>query len=331
MNNSEGVRISVLVPVYGVEHYIRRCAESLFRQTMTEGVEFIFVDDASPDGSIAILRQVMAEHPEADAKIVTHEKNKGVAAARHTALDAARGEFIAFVDSDDYVDPEYLAHLYAKAMAEGADIVFSDIIEELKDGVTRIKSCQIEGYDDLGIGILVSGTINLASKLIHRSLYTEHPECTSPDDLAVSEDCFSMVCLSHFARKAACTGEAHYHYDRTNETSLTHSKQKAQMEALFRLWQYTGEFFSTEYPDGRYTELIAEMKTDVKAVLMLSDVDMESRKEYADIFREEEGRHMWKLSRGKLLMIFLVRHHLWPLVRLYTCYVDWRRRRAGEN
>lgn len=277
------MKISVLVPVYGVERYIRRCAESLFRQTMTDGVEFIFVDDASPDGSIGILRQVIAEHPGVDARIVTHEKNKGVAAARHTAIGAARGEFFTFVDSDDYVDPEFLEHLYDKALTEDADIVFSDIIEEQTGHNRIIRGVWAEGYEDLGIAVLVGGAISLISKLIRRSIYTEHAECKTPDDMKVAEDYLLTIIISHFSRKFARTDEALYHYDRTNETSLTHGNAADMMESIIRLWQYADEFFAKEYPDGRYADVIGEAKVRDKYDVLLYHNDMKARRRYADL------------------------------------------------
>ena len=84
--------VSVIIPVYGVAGFVERCTESLMRQSMREGVEFIFVDDATPDDSIALVRKVVERHPEraAQVRILTHEANQGLPAARNTGLKAAR-------------------------------------------------------------------------------------------------------------------------------------------------------------------------------------------------------------------------------------------------
>lgn len=96
--------VSILIPVYGVEKYIERCARSLFEQTY-DNLEYIFVDDCSPDNSIAILKKVLEDYPErkAQVRIIRHERNKGLSAARNTATDAAMGDYIFYLDSDDEI------------------------------------------------------------------------------------------------------------------------------------------------------------------------------------------------------------------------------------
>ena len=109
------VKVSVIVPVYKVETFIVRCAESLLSQTM-EDAEFIFVDDASPDGSMRLLEECIAMHPERHdrVKILRHERNRGLPAARNTGMAAASGEYIYHCDSDDFADACMLEKLYAQ-------------------------------------------------------------------------------------------------------------------------------------------------------------------------------------------------------------------------
>ena len=97
------VKVSVCIPVYGVEQFIERCACSLFEQTMRDGIEFIFVDDCSPDNSVQRLEEILKRYPERQAQvsIIHHEKNMGLVRARKTALEAACGEYIIHCDSDD--------------------------------------------------------------------------------------------------------------------------------------------------------------------------------------------------------------------------------------
>ncbi|MDE6582169.1 MAG: glycosyltransferase [Duncaniella sp.] len=92
----KGIMLSVLIPVYGVEKYMARCAESLFNQSIGEGIEYIFVDDRSPDGSVAVLETVVARYPgrKEQVTVVHHEKNQGLAGARLTGLKHARGKYI---------------------------------------------------------------------------------------------------------------------------------------------------------------------------------------------------------------------------------------------
>ena len=101
--NSEQNKVSICVPVYGVEKYIERCAISIFEQTYTN-LECIFVNDCTKDNSIKILYNVIERYPQRREKIriIQHDCNRGLAAARNTALEAASGDYILHVDSDNY-------------------------------------------------------------------------------------------------------------------------------------------------------------------------------------------------------------------------------------
>lgn len=98
------MKVSVLVPVYGVEKYIERCAVSLFEQTHCD-MEYVFVNDCTPDSSISILRSVIERYPDRapQVRIIDNEVNRGVGATRAVAIAAATGECIMHADSDDYM------------------------------------------------------------------------------------------------------------------------------------------------------------------------------------------------------------------------------------
>lgn len=118
--------ISIIVPVYKVEAYLDECVRSILGQTHTD-LEVILVDDGSPDCSGAMC-DAWAER---DSRIrVIHKANGGVCSARNAGLDAARGEYVAFVDSDDWLEPEMYAAMMAKVQEFGCDVVLCDCIKE---------------------------------------------------------------------------------------------------------------------------------------------------------------------------------------------------------
>ena len=105
------VKVSVILPVYGVAAYIEKCAQSLMNQTLQE-MEFLFVDDHGPDNSIELLKQTIKGHPrEKQFRVLTPEHNLGAGMARNFAIPEAKGEYIAFVDSDDWVERDYIDRL----------------------------------------------------------------------------------------------------------------------------------------------------------------------------------------------------------------------------
>lgn len=119
--------VSVLVPIYGVEKYIERCAVSLFEQTY-EDIEYIFVNDCTKENSIAILKEVIERYPirKPQVRIIEHEQNKGLGKARNTAVAAALGDFLVHIDSDDYVDVNMVTMLVEKQKEGNYDIVTGD-------------------------------------------------------------------------------------------------------------------------------------------------------------------------------------------------------------
>ena len=113
-----GIKVSIIVPVYNVEKYLEKCLDSIVKQTY-ENIEIILVDDGSTDKSGTILDQ----YAEMDNRIsVIHKKNEGVSTARNTGIEAARGEYICFADADDYLMPDYVEYLLTLAVDKNADI-----------------------------------------------------------------------------------------------------------------------------------------------------------------------------------------------------------------
>ena len=114
------IKVSVIIPVYNVERYIEMCLSSLVEQTL-EDIELIIINDGSPDNSQAIIDRYMEQYPGMIKCIV--RENGGQATARNEGIEIARGEYLAFVDSDDYVEVTMMEKLYSRAKETGADIV----------------------------------------------------------------------------------------------------------------------------------------------------------------------------------------------------------------
>ena len=178
MNNNEP-KISVIVPVYNTERYLRRCLDSLLYQDIDEKYEIIVVNDGSTDGSLEIA-ETYAEFF-GNIKVYSRE-NGGLSAARNTGLEYSRGKYIAFVDSDDYVDIKYLSEMYDASESFGADIVccnFRCVDEKGRsagiDGILKHRSGVFDSKKMLS-SLLLDVTIrNFAwNKLYRRELFTKY-------------------------------------------------------------------------------------------------------------------------------------------------------------
>lgn len=121
---------TIIVPVYKAAETIERCARSLFEQTMTDGVEFLFVDDGSPDNSVSVLESVIMEYPNlvGSIRILHNEKNMGVSETRKRGIRESRGEYIAWVDSDDWVEPDMLESFWKASHNGEIDVVVQNVI-----------------------------------------------------------------------------------------------------------------------------------------------------------------------------------------------------------
>ncbi len=131
-------KISIIIPVFKVEKYLQECLDSLLNQTY-KNLEIILVDDASPDS----CPQICDAFAERDKRIaVIHKKNGGAASARNVGLDCASGEFIAFVDSDDYVDEDYISRLLCLMKEENADISVCSFSNVYRNRIERMENAE---------------------------------------------------------------------------------------------------------------------------------------------------------------------------------------------
>ena len=161
--------VSVIIPVYKVEPYIARCVRSLFGQTL-EDMEFIFVDDCTPDRSMEIVKEVLEEFPERKGQAICCRlpQNGGLANARRHGFSMAEGEYIANCDSDDELSsPDAYRLMYEKAKAEDLDIVTCNYLREDDSHHVTVVDGECKGVSDL---LLDRKQGAVYSRLIRRSL-----------------------------------------------------------------------------------------------------------------------------------------------------------------
>lgn len=222
--------ISVIIPFYKVEPFVERCTRSLMEQTLSN-VEFIFVDDASPDRSRAIIERVAAEYNR-DVRILAHAQNQGLPAARNTGLAEAHGEFIYHCDSDDYLEPTMLEELYNAAVAQAADFVYCDFY--LDFGTSRrlmMNPDYTEPEQLVKEGFLAGLTkYNVWNKLVKRTLYTESG-LLFPAGHSMGED-MTMIVLATYATRVAHVSKPLYHYLKTNENAFSNTFSQRHLDDI---------------------------------------------------------------------------------------------------
>ena len=246
--------ISVVVPVYRVEKYLDHCIQSIAEQTYSN-LEILLVDDGSPDGSGAICDRWAAR----DSRIrVFHKQNAGAGAARNTALDAARGEIITFVDSDDYLHPNMFSHLCG-LMKDGVEIAECEI------GITERDDLAMD--DGTGAEILVCETEEALRLHIQDEVFRQTPpnklyrrECVGdirfPEGNLIDDEFFTYKVLGN-ARKLAHSCACMYAY-RQQSGSAMHKPY-----SLRRLQGLDAKLQRLTYFEQRFPALVWEAKADL--------------------------------------------------------------------
>ena len=189
MSASTAPFISIVVPVYNAETYLRECINSIANQSLRE-IEIICVNDCSTDGSLSILREF--EAVDNRLKVVDGEVNRGLSAARNVGMSFATGQYLLFVDSDDYVDRELCRKAFNCAEANHADLVLYDYVPFWgKDAshLSRARDSQLSQADSTNRGYLLSLPAYAWAKLIlsdlARSMKLRFPEGFLYEDLPV--------------------------------------------------------------------------------------------------------------------------------------------------
>ncbi len=226
--------VSVIIPIYNVEKYMVKCLDSLTRQTF-KNLQIICIIDGSPDNSIEICRK----YAKCDSRIeIIVQKNSGCAVARNKALSLVRGDYLCFIDPDDYISSNYIESLYNAAVLNDADIAVSN--------VKRIKGNSVKSrthYDGIGVFNVSSEIFRVANcppfyavinkmyrtKLVTDSNITFETNCSWCDDVRFCVDTLLL------AKTLVSVGNATYYYVKRSG-SISHSKlSKARQLERFRI------------------------------------------------------------------------------------------------
>lgn len=264
-------KISVLVPVYGVEKYIGRSVRSLFEQTMTEGVEFIFVNDCTKDGSMDILMDLIRQYPsrQSQVKVVNHKENMGLAAARITALNHAKGEYVINLDSDDFFERDMLQSMYATAQKHNYDIVVADYFISYKKREIY-QSCPVDSDLSRRIGNLIINKDGVGcmvwNKLVKRVLYEKYSVKPLPG-VNIGEDTTVTAQLLFYATSVGKIDRAFVHYNRSNLNTYTSSPSYREVLKRLSVYDFLADFFGGKYPE--ISEAINQQRFKIKAMALI--------------------------------------------------------------
>lgn len=231
-------KVSVIVAVFQAEKTLRRCLDSIKNQTMTEW-ECLLVDDGSTDGG----GEMCDEYASADARFrVNHKQNEGVAIARQTGIDTAKGDYVIFADADDWVEPDWLEKLYGKITTDKADMAICDYERISSNHTEYWMGCPSSLDKDEYLRGLLAGHFwgALWNKLVKRDCYRLY--VSIPPHMDYWEDLYVTCQLLTKGIKIAYVPQMLYHYDiGVNDNSLTKKHRENDIRSMML-------FIDTFYP-----------------------------------------------------------------------------------
>lgn len=279
-------KISVIVPVYNTEKYITKCLCSLLEQSFND-YEIIIVNDASPDNCTNIVNSLLLKYPHKKeiVTIYTHEYNRGIATTRNTGLEHAQGEYLIYIDSDDYVESDMLEKMYNKANIEKADIVVADYFDTFENKERYVYQ-RIPPSKEECIKWLLTGQLHgsNSNKLVRHKLYTDN-KLRYCSDLDMYEDLIMSIELFYYSTKIKYVNKAFLHYVQYNSNSYTKKITQKSISDIVNACKVIERFLSEKHIINKHKEtwMYFLIKNKVKILL---NTDKQQYKTYLDLFPE---------------------------------------------
>ena len=280
-------------------------------------VEFIFVDDASPDDSVDIARRVVTEY-QRNVRFVTHDQNKGLPAARNTGLREAKGDFIYHCDSDDWLEPSMLEKMVEAAVSNDADFVYCDFYLSFAENERYMPTPDYKSsLEALEKGFLAGQMkYNVWNKLVKRSIYIDN-HISSPEEHCKGGEDLMMVKVLRASKQCAHVPEALYHYNRANENAITKTRSKRHFDDIKANADDVLDFFQAHpIPDPDFLQLF---KLNIKLPFLLAGDRMHLQL-WKDWYPEANAyirKNVWLPARTIQVQKW-ADAGLFPLVRLYA-------------
>jgi len=307
-------KVSLLLPIYNVEKYIENCVHSLFKQSYNN-IEFIFVDDCSCDNSISILRNVMQQYPSRvkDVRVLSHNRNRGVAVARNTAVEQASGEYLMYVDSDDYIATDAVSLLVQKMQETGADIVLADVYFVYEKRMSMHKVPLFESPQQyLELVLKRQVALSVWGKLFKKDLFCD---VRFVEGVNFGEDYSVLPCLIYNATKIAKVDVPLYYYIQYNANSYTRNLSLNSLNQVCAANEHIASFFSDKNID--YEVLMLQSKLYLKLHLLKSVYkDKNLLKEVVNRYMEVDTMSI-QLSLPDRIVFYLSKRHWYSLLTIY--------------
>lgn len=334
------MRLSIILPVYNVEKFIPDCLESLETQDLPkEEYEIICVDDGSPDNAAQVIREYQNKYP--NIRLIRQE-NSGVCAARNNGFRAAQGDYVWFVDPDDYIEANCLQGIVDKLYEAQADFLVFEY-DEVEENSVFDEKLQSDIIIELQKEYASKGS---ACQYICRRAYLEEHNISFNGDLAYGEDYLWAFQINYRRHVGLMTSAKIYHY-RQRTGSAMHSRNKEKqlrhMNDMHRLALIYGEEYKRceeeELPKSILKEIKRRQALCIQSALLDAVRFYKSKKELLDLLEEMKSEKLypykwlwWHLFSSKIMCPVRVRILVLPFpMKRYVCFLNWLYRKKSKS
>ena len=289
--------ISIIIPCYNIKNYIEKCIESIENQTYKD-IEIIAVDDCSKDGTIVKLKELQERY--SNLQVYQNDKNRGAAYSRNFAIKKAKGEYIGFVDSDDYITDDYYEKLMETAEKEKADLVATDIeivYENNSNAPILSRAClgEVTKFNLVNNGLAASP----CNKIIKKELIEKYPFLEGK----INEDVASILPAIVKAKKVAYVQGIKYFYVQRNNSVQNEEVTTKRLE-MFDSINTCFERIKDDKDFKKYqSAILYQQVLLLYMVIIPKQKDYEKRQELLDIFMEKQEKY--NLYKNKHIKHFI--------------------------
>lgn len=297
--------ISVIIPVYNSEAFINRCVDSILSQTFTD-FEVLLINDGSVDAS----GEICDNYTTIDHRIrVYHKDNGGVSSARNLGLEYAKGEWIIFIDSDDWIKDNMFEDMYSKAIAENSDLVYADIINVFKDYSDILHIAQYDSCPKNMLNNFIKSPFSTVVGMMAKKRLYELNNIRFPEGIKYSEDFYVAVRLMLFSQRVSFLSSSYYCYNRQNESSASVNYSHEHYSSVQWVYADTIDLFKKENQYDNYAEALSWK-------LLNSEQELVLNKDTYDKFlciHPDCHRYIWSCPYLNLkikIMMWAISHNL---------------------
>ena len=302
------------MPIYKVEQYLEKTLDSIFTQTYPY-LDYVFVDDCSPDSSLQVLVNTISKHhiDEVRYTIISHVQNEGIAVSRNDCLTHAKGDYVFFVDSDDWIEKNAVEQMVSATNSGEVDIVGCDFMKDFRFGQTtyHLENYGVTCVDYLKKCINYDIATVLWKLLIRRRLFMNF----SISPINIGEDYIISIKLFYYAKSFVSLNKAFYHYVQYNQNRLSFQCLRSINDHIKCVEEVERFLKEKNFLDADLQQRLLLRKFNIKSNFVLNK-KLQNENLYKNTFPEAKG--IWRMmnySFKEKMKFWMAEHNLYSLLK----------------